>query len=470
MLNQAKLENGSLKHPSTLYIGSICVEGDDSKRVILAAVQFVLGHAARLAGQDTAIEDIRQRQALAEIHVPQTPQLGPEFSMNPESVLHFPFLQLDRSGRLIYDLEISPDKDDDHPGTIKAVEAKRQDEIDFLDLKIAELKLAMEAGSQEQIDTISDELLKKYPELAWMPPEMEALLTALEKELVDQDSTEPLFIKMQAAGPINTAIEIYTYYKDHLKKSHTVLRNKQMLNIHSGLILTRSINWTRKVKRRLGEVTNRPIKFIFSFDEPCFEYMNHDKVGPRQETVKYAYQEVWNYPKALPYKRMIHVCSGLWTEVIDAVLPHVDYFNFDAWKNADQLRGKAAALREFLMRGGVLVAGIVPTNLTSLIDFLQTIDPEADLPFLLESQKLMGNLLNECVNRIEKMIQVLVADGVTDDQEFTEDQLRQQIVISPQCGFGGLVADKENSRKNIITYVDLAYAMTKDVAERIQNL
>jgi len=103
----------------------------------------------------------------------------------------------------------------------------------------------------------------------------------------------------------------------------------------------------------------------------------------------------------------VHVCAGMdWTLLFDS---KVQVVNFDAYDYMQSMMALAESLNLFLIRGGILSWGIVPTNPIAWEETAQSL-------------KI----------RLENNIHELVKRGVD------ESLLRQQSMITPSCGTGTL--------------------------------
>lgn len=106
----------------------------------------------------------------------------------------------------------------------------------------------------------------------------------------------------------------------------------------------------------------------------------------------------------------VHVCAGMdWTLLFDS---KVQVVNFDAYDYMQSMMALAKPLNTFLLRGGILSWGIVPTNPIAWEETAQSL-------------KI----------RLENNIRELVSRGVD------EDLLRQQSMLTPSCGTGVLTKE-----------------------------
>ncbi|SDG14335.1 methionine synthase [Desulfosporosinus hippei] len=106
----------------------------------------------------------------------------------------------------------------------------------------------------------------------------------------------------------------------------------------------------------------------------------------------------------------VHVCAGMdWTLLFDSKAQIV---NFDAYAYLQSMMVLAEHLNKFLLRGGILSWGIVPTN-----------------------QDAWEETAHGLIHRLENNIAALVERGVD------ENLLRQQSMLTPSCGTGTLQKD-----------------------------
>ncbi|MBL7150504.1 hypothetical protein ISS86_01085 [Candidatus Microgenomates bacterium] len=407
------------------FIGSVVVPGEKREEVLSRALRLACAPA-------------RKRQD-AMIHFPQTPQLGPEFSMNQEATKGFPFLQK-VDGKLVYDFIVEPDiggGGEIIPGP------DIEGQFDQLELTVSSLILAVQEGDREEADRALEALVQDYHGFDWQPAGMEILLAAL-KDGSPQLEERP--IKIQISGPINTGQSLYAYDKEGELVQGVVLQNKRMRDIHAGLILARSMLWAKTLAPYAEDGT------VCSFDEPCLETLDNDYGGPRTSTVLDVYQTVWGNPVALSYQRFIHVCGSFVPELLD----YVDYLNFDALKKGELVVGHGPAIQEFMRRGGCLVPGVVPTNAADLESLLKGLGGSGKVEDLFREPELKAGLIEICRRRAISVVDHLEEEGVS------RDLALEHILISPQCGLGGWAKLPHGGR-----YSALAYGLTVAVADRV---
>lgn len=428
--------------PGTMAIGSVLVRGDSP--------DDVFANAARVA------------TSLEAMHLPQVPQLGTHedlnpFSMNAEAMLGLPMIAAE-NGKLVYNLNVQPDSGDESG----AIVSKGRDPAEFetLELLTTSLHLALENRDQGLLKFTLRQLVNSYPELGQLPPAAPAFIAQVRQVAETRKKTpavlEPIFVKFQLSGPINTAMNVYTRDGAGIPVNERLVeRNSRLLKVHSGLIFARSLLWADAIRNDLDTSGIRNVGIICSFDEPCFEAKDQEQ-GPRGITITEVYGTWWRDQQMLPYAPMVHVCGSVTTEV----LPFVKYLNFDVWNRASLLEGNEALVQKFMERGGVLVAGIVPTNLVDLEKFIPELKSgqSLDLTLLFAEDGLVEKLLEEGVRRTMTMMVALADKGIP------LELIYKHLAISPQCGLGGLV---NFSREQAILFTDFVYQMTHRIAKEV---
>lgn len=340
--------------PRVAFIGSVVSPGGiDRAEITAAAVTLTYDNLAQYP-------DVI-------CHSPQTPQLGREYGMDHEAVLGFPLLAQDAKGRLVYQMSVSPDTGED-PGKIIFPKPENQEIFDRLDLKVNEFLAAVATGDRAEVNhrlfAIASDPSVNFEAFRRLPPGLQHLIDRLKSENIKTSGP----IKTQTSGPVNTTLSIHTLTPDgEVADTGKILENRRMLTFHAGLILARSLIWAMSLKPfTRGDI-------YLSFDEP--DFANIASGVPSKEQVDYVYSLLWGNPDALPYKRFVHVCSSLATEV----MPYVDYLNFDALTGADLARGHEDRIRKFFERPdapGHLVLGITPTNAVDLVNTVPELKQE----------------------------------------------------------------------------------------------
>ena len=433
---------------NVLFIGSMVLDEPDRFSVLKAAAEI--------------------SAALPIPTMPQEPQLrlteSPNiYSMDPEALNGLPFFQITPEGGLVYDLVVHTDRPD---APILAIEPEQQDRLDLIRTEVAAFVEAVQIGDTSLQQQMLSTLVELHPDLAWHPEGLDAL--------VDELRTDPrsdLTIKLELSGPINTTMSIATRDENgNLIKENTVLRNETMLKFHAGLLLARSFLWTDYVRQSMADA-GKQASVIFSFDEPVFESLDQP-TAPVSAVAESIYQYLWSNPDALPYERMVHVCGSF----VPWLLKHVDYLNFDV-KQFSLMRGHESALQEYIKRGGHLVPGVVYTSPDDIIELVKTLQGSKDtaLPFELplEEQSMPFGILyhltsfyQDSEDRLNAFLRFLHNDIGLSDEE-----IRHQVYVSPQCGLGGLVGYIDQAKPSDRPYVQLqAEALTKVVYDHTQKL
>lgn len=154
---------------------------------------------------------------------------------------------------------------------------------------------------------------------------------------------------------------------------------------------------------------------------------------------------------------MVHVCGSF----VPEMLKYVDYINFDVWNKGDLVVSHEQKIKEFMDRGGKIVAGIVPTNLSDLQTYFGERGQEIkDLNTVTSNPMVKWALLEECTRRVGNLISRLLPS-------IDFKTILDHLVISPQCGLGGLVP---YDRSQAVEYTKMVYEITQVVAKEMGNL
>ena len=206
---------------------------------------------------------------------------------------------------------------------------------------------------------------------------------------------EAVLLKGQLSGPLTVGMQIMdvnkrsSYYNDSLRDMLV-----KTLALHA--------EWQTKRLRRFG------LPVLMSIDDPGlfnFGAATHITITREQliEELNVIVEGILRQG-GIP---SVHVCAGMdWTLVFDS---KVQVVNFDAYDYMQSMMASAEPLNRFLIRGGILSWGIVPTN-----------------PIAWEENPRSLKL------NLEEKIEELVRRGV---DEFL---LRQQSILTPSCGTGAL--------------------------------
>jgi methionine synthase II (cobalamin-independent) len=127
----------------------------------------------------------------------------------------------------------------------------------------------------------------------------------------------------------------------------------------------------------------------------------------------------------------IHVCGNTdWSLILDS---SVDIVNFDAHAYFDRFVLYGENLRRYMLAGGVLAWGIVPT-----------LDPET----------IDRETAESLTARLKDHMEQLSAPGVD------KERIHRQSLITPSCGLGSL--DVERARKVL--------RLTRDISRHLRNI
>ncbi len=201
------------------------------------------------------------------------------------------------------------------------------------------------------------------------------------------------YIKGQVTGPITLGLTL----KD--QNGWAIFHNREVMDaLVKGLEM--KARWQSKLFIDLGT------KAIIFFDEPYLSNFGSTFFNIGREEVTAKLNEV-----ILPLKEMgvmtgIHCCGNTDWSVLLAT--EADIINFDAYNFIEGISLYAKDLKEFLVRGGILAWGIVPS-----------------------SSKIKGENTESLVRRLEEGRNLLTKRGIDKD-------LLDTYIITPSCGVGSL--------------------------------
>jgi methionine synthase II (cobalamin-independent) len=204
-----------------------------------------------------------------------------------------------------------------------------------------------------------------------------------------------LFIKGHITGPWTFAASV----KD--SRGVAIMHDEIMMqSIVAGL--TMKALWQIKLLEQFGK------KIIIFIDEPFLSAFGSAYTPLNREKIVSTLKEITAPLRDAGALCGIHCCGNTdWSMFTD--VGTIDIINFDAFGFLDKLILYSSSLQSFLLRGGILCWGIVPTQQIS-----------ADCSPV------------DLLSRIEQAIEQLARKGVS------ERNLREQLIVSPSCGLGSL--------------------------------
>jgi len=231
-----------------------------------------------------------------------------------------------------------------------------------------------------------------------LPEESAAGFYAFLDYVMEKGPGEALYFKGHLAGPLTVGFNLkdsggrLAYYEDQLRDLLV-----KTLAMHS-----------RWQAARLAGLGRPAIIFV---DEPGISvYGKSDYITVTREMIKRDLNEIFDQIHAAEALAGVHSCDAIdWSILYQC---NLDIVNLDAYNFGDSLIPFAAELKDFILRGGVLAQGIVPTNERAFDESGETL-----------------------VGRLEEIWGKLRARGVNGRR------LLDQTLITPACGAGLLDPD-----------------------------
>ena len=158
---------------------------------------------------------------------------------------------------------------------------------------------------------------------------------------------------------------------------------------------------------RLGSIAE---KVIILFDEPIFAALGTPAyIGISDDEVTNTYNEICEELHAAGAMLGIHCCGNMDWSLLTRT--SIDIISFDAYSFGDKVALYAPEINAFLLRGGWLAWGLVPTGSPQLVQK----ENEAHL-----------------MNRRDDLAALFVQKGIA------RDRLMSQMLLTPSCGMGTL--------------------------------
>lgn len=226
-----------------------------------------------------------------------------------------------------------------------------------------------------------------------LPEESAAGFYAFLDYVMEKGPGEALYFKGHLAGPLTVGFNLkdsggrLAYYEDQLRDLLV-----KTLAMHS--------RWQAVRLAGLG----RPA--IIFVDEPGISvYGKSDYITVTREMIKKDLNEIFDQIHAAGALAGAHSCDAIdWSILYQC---NLEIVNLDAYNFGDSLIPFAAELKDFILRGGVLAQGIVPTT-----------------------EKAFEETGESLVKKLEEMWEKLRTRGVPGRQ------LLDQTLITPACGTG----------------------------------
>ncbi|MEI8173638.1 MAG: hypothetical protein WCH07_09175 [Deltaproteobacteria bacterium] len=217
---------------------------------------------------------------------------------------------------------------------------------------------------------------------------------ALEERLRQQGKKKP-FVKCQVIGPCSFALTVVD------EKKRAIYYNEEFRDMITKT-LAMICRWQVRTFRPYAQ------QVICFIDEPILSaFGSSTYVSVRRDDVIHLLKDMIDAVHAEGGVAGMHCCGNTeWSIPIDA---GVDIINFDAFQYGETIAMYAEAVKAYLVRGGALAWGIVPTS-TAIRE--QTVESLAD--------------------RLEGMMDHLTSKGIE------KWLIAEQAMLTPSCGTGSL--------------------------------
>ena len=232
-------------------------------------------------------------------------------------------------------------------------------------------------------------------------PEFSKGIYELEKRLKAEGKKRP-FVKVQTTGPCSFGLTIV----DENKRA--IFYNEEFRDVVVKA-LAMKCRWQIQKFRPFAE------NLICFIDEPILSaFGSSTYVSVQRADVVNVLKEVIDAGHAEKALAGIHCCGNTeWSILIDA---GVDIVNFDAFEFGETIGMYDKAIKEHLLRGGILAWGVVPTSVA-----------------------IREQTVDSLVARLEKVV-----DNLAAKTGIQKHLILEQAIITPSCGTGSMqVADAE---------------------------
>ncbi|NLL19051.1 MAG: hypothetical protein GX262_08490 [Clostridia bacterium] len=211
-------------------------------------------------------------------------------------------------------------------------------------------------------------------------------------KMMERDNRELIGAKGQIAGPLYIGLNLSD------QDRRPIFYHPELKDI---LVKTLALNAVWQAKK-LGQIAS-PVIFV---DDPAIAgWGTATHVALSRSDMVSALKEIANEVHDAGGLVGAHSCAGIdWTVLIEA---GIDIISFDAYYYFESLLGFAPQLQEFLVKGGMLAWGMVPT-----------------------SHAIWEEDLDTLLLKFEEQQRRLVAAGVT------QELLDTNTLITPSCGTG----------------------------------
>lgn len=213
---------------------------------------------------------------------------------------------------------------------------------------------------------------------------------------------QPVTLKGQITGPVTTGIGV----KDQDGKS--IIYDDNLRDMLVKMLSLKACWQVKELHKHTGEQS--PILFI---DEPgIVSFGSSAFVGITKEMVTAAVDEVVAAIQNSGGLAGVHICAnGDWSPVLES---KTDIISFDAYFYFDNFILYKEQLTKYLVRGGILAWGIVPTS-----------DPDV----------IARTSNEELFSLWKQQVAIMAGFGIS------PAQLMKQTLIAPSCGTGSLTRD-----------------------------
>lgn len=216
------------------------------------------------------------------------------------------------------------------------------------------------------------------------------------KELSRKEGQKEVkYVKAQITGPITFGLSLTDQEKRPIFYNATW---REILIYH----LSSKARWLEKMLRDLFP----EIPTIIFFDEPGLSAFGSAFSGLNQEDVILSLNECF---RSIDGLKGVHCCGNTdWSLLLSTKL---DILSFDAYGYLENLSLYPEDLRAFLVRGGILAWGIVPT-----------------------SEEILNEDAQSLLNRFQRGVEGLIKEGI-------DPGLLKSAILTPSCGTASLSID-----------------------------
>lgn len=263
---------------------------------------------------------------------------------------------------------------------------------------------------ENQLEKFYEKVIENDVDYFKITPNCSQGIHAFSRRLRKQGLKNIEFIKCHISGPFTFAASI----KDELDV--LLLYDPVFLQVVIKALVMKAL-WQVKFLKEFGK------KIILFIDEPYLACFGSAYAPITREQVVAGLKEITQGVRSENTLVGVHCCGNTdWSIFTD--IDSIDIINFDAFGFLDKLVLYADSLKGFLIRGGVICWGIVPTNEFSGSETAESL-----------------------AAKIKEGIDTLSKKGVD------RDLLSERLLVSPSCGLGTLDSAKAEKILQLLSEV-----------------